>query len=92
MLSKEKCLEKSREYLRDRHPQVWERLSVTDDAVRVKVYDLLAEYLQESAPELSDNGAFQRHCSSSIPNLDLLDFADADIVVVPVIELSGFRV
>jgi hypothetical protein len=58
MLSKEKCLEKSQEYLRDRHPQVWERLSVTDEAVKLKVYNLLAEYLQESAPELSDDDHF----------------------------------
>jgi hypothetical protein len=58
MLTKEKCLERSQEYLRDRHPQVWERLSVANEPVRAKVYDLLAAYLQQSAPELRDDDNF----------------------------------
>jgi hypothetical protein len=58
MLTKEKCLEKCQEYLRGSHPKVWERLVATDEAVRVKVYNLLAEYLQQSAPELGDNDNF----------------------------------
>jgi hypothetical protein len=58
MLTKEKCIEKCIEHLPHHHPKVWERLSVADKAVRVTVYNLLAEYLQESAPQLNDGDDF----------------------------------
>jgi hypothetical protein len=58
MLSKDKCVEKCQQYLQECHPKVWQRLLVADEAVRTKVYNLLAQYLQESAPQVSDEDNF----------------------------------
>ncbi len=58
MLTKEKCLEKCQEYLRESHPRVWERLLAKDEGVRFKFYNVLVEYLQESGSNLSDNNDF----------------------------------
>jgi hypothetical protein len=58
MLTKEKCFEKCRGYLSERHPKVWKRLLLMDEAARTKVYSLLAEYLQQSAPEVTDDDNF----------------------------------
>ncbi len=53
-MTNEKCFE----YLRERHPKVWDRLMVLDEAVRFKFYNLLVEYLQKSALELDDFDLF----------------------------------
>lgn len=58
MLSKDKCFAKSQAYLQQSHPTIWQRLLVSNEAVRAKVYNLLAQYLQESAPGLRDEDNF----------------------------------
>jgi hypothetical protein len=55
MLSKEKCLEKCQGYLREYHPKVSERLLVEDESARSRYYNSLAEYVQTSLPNLSDD-------------------------------------
>jgi hypothetical protein len=57
MLSKGKCFENCSEYLPQFHPHVWKQL-ITQEALRIKVYNVLAEYLQESVPELNDDDDF----------------------------------
>jgi hypothetical protein len=54
MLSMGRCFEKCSEYSPQFHPKIWRRL-ITRDALRIKIYNVLAEYLQESAPELNDD-------------------------------------
>jgi hypothetical protein len=47
-------LDKYSEYLAQYHPQIWKHL-VEQEALRAKVYKVLSEYLQQSAPQLSDD-------------------------------------
>jgi hypothetical protein len=58
MLSNEKCLEKCQGYLPEFHPTVYECVLVADEAAQSAYWNLLAEHVRKSRPDLSDEDGF----------------------------------